>query len=115
MMERELTKRGLRVQRQVPLPLVYDDELIDGAFRADMIVNGKGILELKSTEKMNPVYGRQLNTYLKITGLKLGLVINFWMPRVKDGIVRMINGRLDESPMAQSRQQEETTNDEFSS
>ena len=78
--------------------MIYEGELIDESFRADMIVNQKLILELKATEKMPPVYKRQLNTYLKVTNLKLGLVINFGMDKIKDGIIRMINGRLEDEP-----------------
>lgn len=92
---RELTKRGLRVQRQVPIPLEYEGEIIDESFRADIIVNEKVLLEIKATENMHSVYRRQLNTYLKVTGLQLGLVINFGTERIKDGIIRMINGKLE--------------------
>ncbi len=98
MLARELTKRGFKVQRQVPIPLEYDGEMIDESFRADMIVNEKVLLEIKATENMHSVYQRQLNTYLKVTGLKLGLVINFGMGKVKDGIIRMVNGKLENGP-----------------
>lgn len=91
-----LIKRGLEVRREVPIPLIDEGILIDESFRADMIVNGKVILEFKATEKMHPVYRRQLRTYLKVTNLKLGLVLNFGMETMKEGIIRMINGQLEE-------------------
>lgn len=96
MLARALRKRGLDVRREVPIPLIYEGELIDESFRADMIINNKVILEYKASEKMHPVYKRQLNTYLKITKLKVGLVLNFGMETMKEGIIRMINGQLDE-------------------
>lgn len=95
-MARELRKRGLEVRREVPIPLVYEGELIEESFSADMIVNEKLILEFKATEKMHPVYRRQLQTYLRITELKLGLVLNFGMETMKEGIIRIINGKLDD-------------------
>jgi len=105
MMDRELKKRGLEIQRQIPIPLIYEGELIDESFRADMIVNRKLILEFKATEKMHSVYKRQLNTYLKVTNLKLGLVINFGMDKIKDGIIRMINGQLEDEPKSQAEEE----------
>lgn len=91
-----LRKRDLEVRREVPIPLIDEGELIEESFKADMIVNNKVILEFKATEKMLPVYKRQLLTYLKVTNLKLGLVLNFGMETMKDGIIRMINGQIDD-------------------
>ena len=88
----ELTKRGLQVRRQVPIPFRYDDLEFDEGFRADLVVNDKLILELKSVENTVPVHKKQLLTYLKLTGMKLGLLINFGAPLIKDGITRLVNG-----------------------
>lgn len=96
MMAVELKKRGLEVDWEVPISLMYEGELIEDSFRADMIINGLVILEFKASESMHSVYKRQLLTYLKVTNLKLGLVINFGMEKIKDGIIRLINGRLDD-------------------
>ncbi len=87
----ELTKRGLNVQREVPVPLCYDDLQFDEAFRADLIVEDKLILELKSVEKTAPVHNKQRLTYLKLTGMKLGLLINFGAPLIKEGVFRLAN------------------------
>jgi GxxExxY protein len=94
-LEYELKKRGLQVARQVPIPVVYDDLVFDEGFRADLLVNSLVLLELKSVEKTAPVHRKQTLTYLKLTGLKLGLLINFGAPLIKDGIVRLVN-RLPE-------------------
>jgi GxxExxY protein len=88
---KELRKRGLEVARQVIIPLEYEGERIDMAFRADIIVENKVILELKAVEKNAAVHKRQLLTYLKLTGLKLGFVLNFGMDRMIDGIERVAN------------------------
>jgi len=94
-LSRRLAKRGIRVQRQVSIPIEFDGERFDEGFRADIIVEGKVILELKSVEKLNPVHKKQLLTYLKLTGMKLGFVLNFGEELMKTGIVRTINGHLD--------------------
>jgi GxxExxY protein len=91
----ELERRGLRVQSEVDVPLVYDELRLEIGFRADLIVEGKVIVELKSVEKMHPVYKKQLLTYLRVTGLHLGLLINFGETLIKDGIVRILNGVLE--------------------
>ena len=90
-LEYELAKRRLHVVRQVAMPVVYDSLKIDDAFRADMIVGGKVIIELKSLEKLAAVHSKQLNTYLRLSGLKLGLLINFGEVLIKDGITRIAN------------------------
>jgi GxxExxY protein len=91
-LEYELTKRGLKVRREVPASFRYDDIEFDEGFRADLIVEEVVILELKSVEHTAPVHKKQLLTYLKLTGLKLGLLVNFGAPLIKDGITRMVNG-----------------------
>jgi GxxExxY protein len=91
---RKLEKRGLSVQRQIPIPIEYDGQAFDEGFRADLLVNGKVIVELKSVEKVHPAHKKQLLTYLRLTGLKLGYVLNFGEVLMKDGITRTINGEL---------------------
>lgn len=94
-MEHELTKRGLRVQRQVPFRLVYDDLQFEEAFRADLVVGDKLIIELKSVERTVPEHRKQLVTYLKVADYRLGLLINFGADRIKDGIARVANEMRD--------------------
>ena len=91
-LEHELTKRGLRVDRQVKIPIEYDGLQFDEGFRADMIVDGKVVLELKSVETLTSSHRKQIQTYLRLTGLKLGLLLNFGAALMKDGIVRAVNG-----------------------
>jgi len=90
----ELEKRNLKVERQKTLPLVYESVILDEGFRADIIVEDKVIVELKSVENISPVHKKQLLTYLKISGKKLGLLINFGSALIKDGIERVIAGQL---------------------
>ena len=87
----EIERRRLFVTSQVTVPIVYDGILIDAGFRADLMVEGKVIVELKSVEKMNPLYDAQLLTYLKLSGLKVGLLINFNVLHLKDGIRRIVH------------------------
>ena len=91
LMEHELKKLGLRVERQVMVPLEYEGLRFDEAFRADMIVYERIIVELKSVVEVHPIYKKQLLTYLKLTGLSLGLLINFGADRIKDGVFRVAN------------------------
>lgn len=91
----ELKKRGLTAERQKPMPIAYDDIRFDEAFRSDMVVNGRVIAELKSVETLLPVHAKQLLTQLRLSGLKLGLLINFGEAPLKNGIKRIINGELD--------------------
>jgi GxxExxY protein len=88
----ELERRGLRVQREVPIPLRYADLRFDVGFRADMVVNELLIVELKSVEHELPVHKKQVLTYVKLANLRLGLLINFGAARIKDGITRLANG-----------------------
>lgn len=78
--------------RQVPIPVEYDEIEFDEGFRADLIVNQLVILELKSVEKTAPTHRMQTLTNLKLTGLKLGLLINFGAPLIKDRVFRLVNG-----------------------
>ena len=94
----ELTKRGLFVERQKPMPITYDGIQFEEAFRADLVVEHKVIAELKSVQTLAPVHGKQVLTQLRLTGLKLGLLINFGEAHLKDGIKRVINGQLEDEP-----------------
>lgn len=86
-----LGKAGLQVETQKTIPIVVDDLTIPDAFRADLVVGGKLIVELKSVEEMKPVFAKQLLTYLRLSGLKLGLLLNFGAPSLKNGIERVAN------------------------
>jgi len=90
-MYHELTKHGLFVERQKSLPVVWDTLKLDIGFRADLIIEQKVIVELKSVEKVIAVHPKQLLTYLKITNYKLGLLINFNEAFIKNGITRIVN------------------------
>ena len=94
----ELTLRGLKVQRQVPIPVVYKGVRLDEGFPADMIVEGLVVAELKSIEILNAAHRKQLQTHLRLTGLKLGYLLNFGCALMKDGIVRAVNGLEEEPP-----------------
>jgi len=87
----ELRKRGLRVVSQQPMPLIYDGVEMDVGYRADLVVEDKVIVELKSVERMAAVHYKQLLTYLRVSDRRLGLLINFGMPLIKDGIRRVVN------------------------
>ncbi|MCE9564233.1 MAG: GxxExxY protein [Planctomycetes bacterium] len=91
----ELKKRGLRVEEEVPIPVVWESLKLDVGFRADIIVEGKVTLELKSVESVAPVHKKQLLTYLRLTDCRLGLLINFGSALLKDGITRVANGLLE--------------------
>ena len=86
----ELEKRGLQVAKEVPLPVVYEDVRLDLGYRIDLIVNDCVLVELKAVEKLHPIHEAQLLTYLKLTGKRLGLFINFNTRLIKDGIKRMV-------------------------
>lgn len=94
-MEHELKKRGFSIRRQVPIPIVWDGLKFVEGFKADMIVNDKVILELKSIEKLLPVHAKQLLTYLRLTDMRLGLLINFGEEFIKNGIKRVVNNLPD--------------------
>lgn len=86
----ELRKRGLKVETQVELPVVYESVRFESGFRLDMLVEEQIIVELKAVETIHPLYEAQLLTYLKLTGKRLGLLINFNVPLIRDGIKRLI-------------------------
>ena len=88
----EIEKRGLAVERQVSIPIQYDELVFNEGFRADMVIEDSVILELKSVESVALVHKKQLLTYLKLTDKKLGLLLNFGAPLIKKGIFRIVNG-----------------------
>ncbi len=87
----ELRRRGLNVATQVQLPIIYEDVRLDVGYRLDLLVESQVIVELKSVNKMIPLYDAQLLSYLKLSGNKIGLLINFNVVRLKDGIKRLAN------------------------
>ncbi len=91
---RELELRGIKYQRQIPVPLNYKGKLIEVGFRADVIISGKLLIELKAVEQIIPVHKAQVITYLKILNLPLGLLINFNEVLIRDGIRRVLNHRM---------------------
>ncbi len=95
LLEIELKKRGHKVERQKPVSFEYEGVLLENAFRLDMLVDDKVIVELKSTEKMSPVFAKQLKTYLAITKLHVGVVVNFGMATLKEGFLRFVNNYSD--------------------
>ncbi len=94
-LEYELSRRGLSVKRQLPIPIEYRGMRFDEGFRADMLVEDKVILELKSVGKATPAHKKQVQTYLRLTGCKLGYLLNFGEALMKNGITRLVN-RLEE-------------------
>jgi GxxExxY protein len=92
---RKFTDTGLVVERQVPVPIQFQGILFDEGFRADLFVEQKVIIELKSVERLQPVHSKQLLTYLRLTGCRLGLLINFGENLMKDGFKRVVNGLED--------------------
>jgi GxxExxY protein len=90
----ELALRGLNIQRQRPVQVMYKGVAIKEPLFIDVLVEDKVLVEIKAVEKYHPIYETQVLTYLRLTGLKLGLLVNFGVPYVKDGISRIINGIL---------------------
>ncbi|MFS4428381.1 GxxExxY protein [Chryseobacterium sp. GVT01B] len=87
----ELTKSGIHVEKQKLLPIIYEDLKIDNAFKLDLIVESKVILEIKTVEYISPAHKAQLLTYLKMTNCKLGLLLNFQSDIFKNGVTRIVN------------------------
>jgi len=92
---KKLSDMGLHVERQVPVPIRFEGLAFDEGFRADLIIEHKLIIELKSVEHLAPVHAKQLLTYLRLSNCRLGLLINFGDVLLKDGIKRVANGLLD--------------------
>lgn len=89
----ELRKQGIKVEREVPLPVIYDGVTIDLGYRIDLVVENSVVVELKCVETFNPVHEAQLLSYLKLSGIHVGLLINFHVAHLRDGIKRLVNGK----------------------
>jgi len=96
-LERDLINRGVKVRRQVGLPIIYDGLKLEDGFRIDLLVEERVIVEVKSVEDLAPVHFKQVLTYLKLSERKLALLVNFNVNLLKEGLRRVVNG-LDESP-----------------
>jgi len=94
-MTEELSRRGLQVIRQQAIPVVYESVRLDIGFRADLIVESKVIVEIKSIEQIAPVHKKQVLTYLRLANIRLGLLINFNVNLIREGISRVVNGLKD--------------------
>jgi iron complex transport system substrate-binding protein len=92
---RSIEKSGLRVERQKAISFTFDDMRFEDAFRADLLIDGKLLVELKSVEKAAPVHGKQVLTYLRLMNLPLGLLMNFGMATFKEGVQRIVNHHKD--------------------
>jgi GxxExxY protein len=90
----ELRKSGLRVEEQKPVAVEYDGETVEMGFRADMIVNGEVIVEIKAVQKLAPIHDAQLLSYLRLSGIEVGLLINFHAYRLRDGIKRLTLSKI---------------------
>lgn len=90
-LKRELEMAGLQVQKEVPLPMIYKGERLDVGYRLDLLIESKVVVELKTVDAVLDVHHMQLLTYLKLSGHKLGLLINFNVSRIKDGMFRKVN------------------------
>jgi GxxExxY protein len=88
----ELEKQGLSVSRQVMIPIRYEDLTIDNGYRVDLLVGEQVLVELKAVEAILPVHRGQLLSYLRLGGFRLGYLLNFHVARMRDGVVRMVNG-----------------------
>lgn len=91
-LEHELSKRKLRVKRQIPMPVRYEDVVLDIGYRLDLLVEDKIVVEVKAVEKLLPLHRAQLLTYLKLGGYRVGLLLNFKSVHMREGINRVING-----------------------
>jgi GxxExxY protein len=96
----ELEKRGMQVVRQQAIPVIYDTICFEEGFRADVVVEDKVIVEIKSVEKLHPVHHKQVQTYLRLADKRLGLLLNFGEALIKNGIKRVVNGLSEDGPLA---------------
>ena len=99
LLEYELSRRGVPFESEVSVPVIHDGIKFGRGYRADLIVAGVLIVELKSVEKTARVHAKQLLTYLRLSGLRLGLLINFGAPSLREGIKRLANGLTDQLPL----------------
>ena len=105
-----ITKRGLFVERQKIIPIYFDDLIVDDGFRADLLIEGKLLVELKSIERLAPVHGKQVLTYLRFLNLPVGLLMNFGAPTFREGLRRIVNQHFDtKSSPLRVNQRSETT------
>jgi GxxExxY protein len=95
-LEYELLKKGLKVEKQKTMPIQYEDLIIENAYRLDLLVEDKLIVEIKAVHELNEIHFSQILTYLKLLDLKLGLLINFNVPLFKDGVRRVSNGYFND-------------------
>lgn len=95
---RALEKRGIRVQRQRSISFEFDGMTFEDAFRADLLAEGKLLIEVKAVEKPSPVHAKQVLTYLRLTRLPLGLLMNFGLATFKEGVQRIANNHVDRAP-----------------
>lgn len=105
---RALMKRGLRVERQRVIPFRYDGTDFDNGFRVDLFVEGCVIVEVKSVDRLAPVHSKQVLTYLRLTNLQVGLLLNFGAGTMKEGMKRIVNG-LESSASPQLRVNQQAT------
>lgn len=91
----ELSQCSYKVEQQKPLPMLYKEIKLDAGYRLDFLVNDKVVLEIKSSDKIIPIHDAQVLSYLRLSGFKIGLLINFNVKLLKNGIKRFINGSLD--------------------
>ena len=94
-----LRRRGLVVERQKPVPIRYQGVTLDEGFRADLLIEGKLLIELKSVERMASVHGKQVLTYLRLMDLPLGLLMNFGAATFREGVKRVVNNHIDFVPV----------------
>ena len=95
-LEYELLKNGLKVEKQLSLPLKYEDLMIENAYRIDLLIEDKLIVEVKTVSELSEIHFSQILTYLKLSDKKLGLLINFNVPLFKDGVRRVSNGYISD-------------------
>ena len=88
----ELTRLGLSIRKQVPIDIRYEELTVENGYRIDLLANDRVVIELKALESVLPVHRGQLLSYLRLGGFKLGYLLNFNVPRMRDGITRMVNG-----------------------
>jgi GxxExxY protein len=100
LMFESLRQRGLHVERQVPVRIEYNGVVVDNAFKVDLLLEGRLLIELKSTEKYSPVYAKQVLTYLRLMGVPLGLLMNFGFATFKEGVHRFANDYYRQLPDA---------------
>ena len=99
-LKHELMKRGLRVESQVWLPVIYDSVVIEGAYKIDLLVEGEVVVELKVVDQLLPLHKAQLLSYLKLSNKRVGLLINFNVVHLRDGIRRVVNSPRPRPPLA---------------